>query len=318
MTKIEDMKTTDLYDEFWEFANERQSISIKRLRGETPPWTSDSTLQNYKFTNVYRFLDRVSQYLINKVIYTTTDISEEDIFFRILLFKIFNKIETWQHLENELGQITFSSYNFMQYDKILTKMIENGARIYSAAYIMPSGTTSYGYSRKHRNNLKLIEQIMNDNPISQLKKMESLEDLYMFFLGYPTIGNFLAYQYSIDVNYSNLCNFSEMDFVVAGPGAIRGINKCFKNVSKKDCGSIIKYVTINQEKEFKKRNIDFQYINNRKLQLIDIQNLFCEIDKYSRHMSSYNSTNSRIKQRFKQNPNPLTYVMPEKWNKGDV
>lgn len=41
------------------------------------------------------------------------------------------------------------------------------------------------------------------------------------------LGSFLAYQYTIDMNYSPYINFSENDFVKAGIGAIRGIKKCF-------------------------------------------------------------------------------------------
>ena len=40
------------------------------------------------------------------------------------------------------------------------------------------------------------------------------------------MGDFLAFQLLIDLNYSNLTDFSEMDFVVAGPGARDGIRKC--------------------------------------------------------------------------------------------
>jgi len=52
---------------------------------------------SYRFTNVYRASDRVSQYLIRRVIYEG-DQSEEEVFFRTLLFKIFNRIETWEIL----------------------------------------------------------------------------------------------------------------------------------------------------------------------------------------------------------------------------
>jgi hypothetical protein len=318
ITSIKTPQTTDLYDKFWEFACERQSIAIKRIKGKNPPWTNDEILQKYKFTNAYRFLDRVSQFLISDVIKSESKLTEEDEFFRIILFKLFNKIETWQNLEKEIGPISYTDYDYKKYDKVLTNMLDKGLRIYSAAYIMPSGTSSFGNSRKHRNNLKLLEQIMNDKPIEKIRKMKTLEDLYLFFLNYPTIGNFLAYQYSIDINYSNLCDFSEMDFVVAGPGAIRGINKCFRNVSRKDYSSIIEFVANNQDNEFKKRNLDFHYINNRKLQLIDIQNLFCEIDKYSRQIQIYNTKNQRIKQKYKQNLNPVTCLTPSKWSEGAI
>jgi len=310
------METTDLYDKFWIFAYERQKVFVKRLKEEKPPWTNDAIILKYKFTNTYRFLDRVSQYLIINIINSAKKYTNEDLFFRILLFKIFNKIETWEQLEKNFGDIKFSKYSFDAYDRVLLDLLEKGDCIYSAAYIMPSGTTSYGHTKKHQNNLRLIEQIMSDKPVEQLEKMTSLQDLYDFFLKFPTIGSFLAYQFAIDINYSDLCNFSEMDFIVAGPGAIRGIKKCFKGAEKKDYSKIITYVTLNQDREFAKRNIKFDYVNNRKLQLVDIQNIFCEIDKYSRQYSEYNSNNSRIKQKYKHQSRIVTNVMPVKWTKG--
>ncbi len=59
--------------------------------------TADEILSTYKFTNAYRAADRVSQYLIREVIYHG-DQSPENLFFRTLLFKIFNKIDTWELL----------------------------------------------------------------------------------------------------------------------------------------------------------------------------------------------------------------------------
>ena len=38
----------------------------------------------------------------------------------------------------------------------------------------------------------------------------------------------------------------------------------------------------NQEDEFARRGIEFQTLWGRPLQLIDCQNLFCEVDKYAR------------------------------------
>ena len=45
----------------------------------------------------------------------------------------------------------------------------------------------------------------------------------IFFVAVLFIGDFLAYQYTIDFNYSPYLNFSENSFVKAGIGAIRGI-----------------------------------------------------------------------------------------------
>ena len=78
------------------------------MRREKHPWTENSVLAIYKFTNAYRASDRVSQYLIRHVIYRD-DLpkSPPEVFFRIMLFKFFNKIETWELLERMIGPITF-------------------------------------------------------------------------------------------------------------------------------------------------------------------------------------------------------------------
>jgi hypothetical protein len=71
-----------------------------------------------------------------------------------------------------------------------------------------------------------------------------------------------------------------------------------------------------QESEFEARGIPFQSLWGRRLQLIDCQNLFCEVDKYARvaHPQVRGiSGRSRIKQRFTPVGQPLTAWFPPKW-----
>src|SRR2546430_2190559 len=83
-----------------------------------PPWTADEILSRHKFCNSYRASDRVSQYLIRNVIYKGTQ-TEEEVLFRIVLFKLFNKIETWQYLEERLGNVELGAFNFDVYANLL-------------------------------------------------------------------------------------------------------------------------------------------------------------------------------------------------------
>ena len=62
-------RVSEVYESYWRFAAERQTIFFKRASGQDPPWTEDHVLATYKFTNAYRASDRVSQYLIRNVIY---------------------------------------------------------------------------------------------------------------------------------------------------------------------------------------------------------------------------------------------------------
>ena len=84
-TKKSKPQPSKLYDTYWKFAEERQKIFFKRFHGGSHPWTEDPVLRKYKFTNVYRATDRVSQYLIKHVIYTG-DQQPDELLFRIMLF----------------------------------------------------------------------------------------------------------------------------------------------------------------------------------------------------------------------------------------
>jgi hypothetical protein len=309
------LNKTQVYDEYWKFACKRQDIFFSRFNDKSYPWSNDTILQEYKFTNAYRVTDRVSQYLIKNIIYSNNKYTPEDILFRILFFKFFNKIETWYTLEKVLGEVSFATYNRKHYEKILDTLVYNRKKIYSAAYIMPSGKSSFGYDQKYKNNLSLIELMMKEHLAEKIAKIKSLKQLYEILLSYPSIGKFLAFQYAIDINYSELCDFSEMSFVIAGPGAQKGIAKCFSQ-NKYDYENIIYYVAEHQEEEFARRGLKFKTLFGRQLQLIDCQNLFCEIDKYAR--VAYPTANSktkrtRIKQKFKPNTERVIYFFPPKW-----
>ena len=277
------IRVSKVYESYWHFAAQRQAIFFRRARRLPPPWTCDPVLATYKFTNAYRASDRVSQYLIRHVIYRE-DLpdSPREVFFRILLFKLFNKIETWELLERSFGPIAFEDYGFEHYDRVLTQAMQNGHRIYSAAYIMPPGSRSFGRASKHQNNLLLLERMMQDKLPEQLAQTCTMKEGFEKLRAYPTIGDFLAYQFITDINYSEITDFSEMDFVVPGPGARNGLHKCFTNTGGLNEPELIRLVADLQEEEFERLGFDFPSLWGRRLQLIDCQNLFCEVDKYAR------------------------------------
>lgn len=310
------LKPTSVYNTFWRFAAERQRVFFERLRCSPPPWTQDPVLRAHKFTNAYRASDRVSQYLIQSIIYGP-DLSDEpaEVVFRILLFKLFNRVETWELLEHELGTPTFSEYSFERYDRVLSAAMERGDSIYSGAYIMPPGR-SFGHGRKHGNHLTLLGRMMADGLPARLAKSASMECAFTCVRGYPGIGDFLALQYVTDVNYSQVTDFTEMDFVVAGPGAVGGIRKCFADTGGMSDADVIRLVADRQEVEFERLGLEFLSLWGRRLQLIDCQNLFCEVDKYARvkHPDAIGiSGRRRIKQRFRPSPAPIRYWYPPEW-----
>lgn len=308
-------KPTAVFGTYWKFATERQNIFFRRLHGEGEPWTSDLVLREYKFTNVYRAADRTSQYLIRNVIYKKA-YGLRDTVLRTLLFKFFNKVGTWELLEESLGEIVESTFDTRKIDHVLEKALEGKASIYSAAYIMPSGSLAVRQSRKHRMHLELLAQMLKDNLPEQLADAKSMRDAFILLLSYPSIGPFLAYQFITDLNYSDNFSFTEMEFVEPGPGARDGLRKCFSDLGDYSEADAIRWVTERQDIEFKDRGLSFQSLWGRPLQLIDCQNVFCEVDKYARvaHPEVLgHSGRTRIKQRFSPQQSSRSVRFPPKW-----
>ncbi len=309
------LKPTVVFATYWKFAVERQEVFFRRILGDEPPWSSDPVLRQYKFTNAYRAADRVSQFLIRHVIYEG-DADPRETLFRIILFKFFNRIETWELLTRNFGEVALSSYSFEVYNKVMTEALSAGQKLYSAAYIMPSGGPKSPYARKHQMHLRLLEQMTQDELAMRIVECSSMSKAFALLRSYPSIGDFLAYQYVTDLNYSNLTNFKEMEFVVPGPGALDGIRKCFTDLGGLSEAEVIKFIAERQDECLAALGLRFPTLWGRRLQLIDCQNLFCEVDKYARIVHpefSGRSGRTRIKQKLQPSPKKLELWFPPKW-----
>ena len=308
-------KPTVVFDTYWRFAAERQEIFFNRFYGRPRPWTKDPILDRYKFTNAYRASDRVSQYLIRRVIYGGPQAPRE-LFFRVILFKLFNLIDTWERLESTFGELSVKEFDPVKYDAVLTAAMEAGSTLYSGAYIMPSGDARWRQDRKHRMHLRLLEYMLSLRLAERVASAHSMNEVFDLLKSIPSIGDFLAYQFATDLNYSPLTNFDENEFVVPGPGAKNGIRKCFSTLGGLTEADLIRFVRDRQEDELRSRSLHFRDLWGRSLQLIDCQNLFCEVDKYSRvyHPDVKGiSGRTRIKQQFRPSADPINYWYPPKW-----
>lgn len=305
-------KTFRLY---WYFAAERQAIFYKKQRGDSAPWTDDPILQTYKFCNCYRVNDRVSQYLLNHVIYNGKQYSDRDMMFRILLFKLFNKESTWELLERTLGDITLDQFSIPTYSAILHQAMDQGIAIYNDAYIS-CANKAFGFDCKCDNHLALLYKMFVSDHLDQaLSTVNTMEEGYHLLLQYPLIGKFMAYQLITDLNYSPIFHFSESEFTVAGPGAVRDIQKCFIDRGSMTNEEIIQWMCDHQEDCFEHYGFSFKPLHGRRLQYIDCQNLFCEVDKYCRQaVPELTSNRTKIKKQYRPKSEPIAYVYPPKWN----
>lgn len=307
---------------YFYFLQERMNIYWKKCKGQIGQLSDDDILNTYKFTNVYRSTDRVSQYLIRNVIYNedVTDFNEVDILLRIIIFKIFNKIETWEYLENKLGVLRQSNFNLDKINMLLLERRQNQP-IFNNAYMMTGTHKNYNHlNYKHEKWLQMVNnELLNNGIFRRIIKAKSLNEIFDLLNSCSFIGRFLAYQYTIDFNYSTFIDFSENSFVKAGIGAIRGIKKCFKTLGDYSFEDAIRFTQENLEGlQAKYGFTSFENLYGRKPTLIDLQNCFCETDKLLRaKLPELNMGNVRIKQKYRNHSEPLSFYFPPKWGIND-
>lgn len=308
-----------VFDAYWHFAAERQRIFEARLEDPYGPWTEDPILARFKFCNTFRASDRVSQYLIARVIYdpAASDLAPEDTFLRTVLFRLFSKESTWEALEEATGGVRRETLDTERLGDLLDEL-RREQPIYTAAFIL-CAHNAYGHRSKHRNHLELVRRMFAPGALgTQIARAGRLEDVYDALREWPMIGAFMGYQLAIDLNYSDHLTFDENDFTVPGPGAVRGLQKVFSDFGNRTPRQLIMDMVAGQDEHFERLGLDWSGLFGRPLHAIDCQGLFCETDKYARvAFPELASNRVRIKQEFRGPKGRIDLFYPPKWEIND-
>ncbi len=303
----------EVYRAYWHLAAERQRIFEARLSAAQAPWSADPILRRYRFCNAFRASDRISQYLIRDVVYAPSEFSPTDRVLRTILFRLFSRSQTWEMIEDRCGPLRAESFDPEAIGAVLDKAMAAGRTLYTSAFIL-CANRAYGYRRKHRNHLALLNAMLADRLPEQLLEAPSLESVYEQLRAYPLIGPFMAYQLAIDLNYGPDFGFSEDDFTVPGPGAIRGLAKVFCDLGDFSPSQAIHWLRERQAVVMEELGISPPTLFGRQLHAIDCQNLLCELDKYARvKFPELRSDRTRIKQAFKSAGSLPEPFYPPRW-----
>ncbi|KAJ7223083.1 hypothetical protein GGX14DRAFT_540155 [Mycena pura] len=296
-----ELKHTVVFDTLWRWLAERKAMDDRRRQGVPAPnmsltcfglsWTADPILREFKFCQAYRVLDRTSQYVISQVIQRGSQ-SRDELLFRILLFNCFNKIETWELLEEAFGKLTYKNFELATYDKVLSAATARRETLFTNAYMKIGHKLDY--DANHMRHLQLLQILMRDLP-SVLANANYAADVFEQIAAYPGMGDFTAYQLMISLSYSRLLNFSGNDFVKTGPGASSGLAKMFgANAIKKAKitvpnieEDVLCWMVKTQRMHFARLGLSFAYLRGPdgaevELELADMEHAVCEVDKYAR------------------------------------
>lgn len=259
-------------DRFTKFVEERYSMWLKRSKGLPKPWTDDKILQNYRFCNVRREMDKVTIWIHEN--WLKPNKHDKDVWFAMCVARLINWPPTLYAIKYPVPYTSFYATS-----TALTMLDMKSARkkIYTAAYMVrsePMPKTVYLCDR-------VFQPLWDNRNWLRPKRGEPLENFHKRLIECRGMGSFLAAQVVADVKWA-LPFIDAPDwqtFVASGPGSQRGLNRVMCAPAKQPW----------QEQEWRKRLLELRELVNAKIQRSvgpldaqNVQNCLCEFDKYER------------------------------------
>lgn len=272
----------DELDNFWKFIHERQRIWYQRFVLRRPaPWTKDQIMTDFKFTNVYRELDKGTIFLLDHIVDRQLP---EDQVWNIIIYRMFNRISTYDFLKWHSLARWSNPINFRKYFDALRAYGEQGNPLYTDAHIICAYASFPGKDKLERFEY-IFQNVLDSMPIIMkvINKAKSLETVHKVLSKFPGIGPFLAYEMAVDISYCSWNNLGEDEWVNPGPGCQNGLKNIFPGVrGVEDCQWLIKVLRQMQKREWTRLKLPFDGIayQGKELTLRNIEHTLCEHFKY--------------------------------------
>lgn len=280
------MKT--IYDKqvrrFIHWVSERETIRLKRAAGQPAPWTKDKILSTYRFCNVRRRDDRVSQWVINRVIQPYND--HPNLWIQLALTRYIN----WPDTLNALMEVNLwpvqKQPRWADIGAFLDQRVAEGEQTYTGAYMIRAESNHdaewYEWGKGKYLAEKVLlglwenrKNVMPDIRVDCETAWEAIGAHYGF-------GSFMAGQVVADYTYSNLLNKARDLYTWAplGPGSLRGLNRLLQVENIRQAitqDDAVEYMLVMRRIIIERLGESFA-----DLTLHDVQNCLCEFDKHQR------------------------------------
>ena len=289
-----------------EFARKRHLVYLRRKAGlPREQWTDDYMLQNFRFTNVYRELDKVTIWCRENV--REPLIQSPNVLMATAAFRWFNKIETGEAIFHQT-RLDTDPPGATAWDEFLASGSTDALKssILTARGRGPYVTGSYiiktpdGYDKlsgvlqciewfdTKEFEAKDIGTVDQKGFASALVAMEGsypLEDTYNYLARFPYLGSFMAAQLIADLKYTDMLAGAPdwHTFAASGPGSRRGLNIVCGNDPEarwkpKDWHETLLELRERITPMFREEGWEIPHAQ-------DTQNICCEFSKYTRGFS---------------------------------
>lgn len=265
---------TDL-DPLWAWIRERETIRVRKERGDPPPWTDDPILARYRFCCARREDDRVTAWIRARV--REPYAGHPMLWLMLCICRQINWPDTLAELIAAEGAWPSSaSFDPDRIGEVMNQRRARGDKIYTGAYLIPAPRERGADKQRHVAGVVIGDLWRRREEFAP--PLESLRRAHALIRASSGWGDFLAYQAVVDMRFTRLLSDAPdaQTWAAAGPGTIRGLNR----ISGRPTDA-----ALSQESALREMRAIYQVAQRETgvaLDFSDIANVLCETDKYLR------------------------------------
>lgn len=234
-------------ERFFDYARERHSVYLRRQVGQPrAEWTSDKILQRYRFTNVFRELDKTTVWFRERV----RDKMRNDprVLLATVVFRMLNRIETGEAVFQQTS-LTDEGDLHTAFEKFMIEPhvghLRHAIKLYcgrgpyvTGAYIISSPPgykkldgvlrilRGFATERCANKTCEKMDWLCCANRLITHPSEHTLRQTHEWLSTFPYLGNFHSYEIVTDLRHTALLDHApDIDtWASPGPGCRRGLN----------------------------------------------------------------------------------------------
>lgn len=271
---------------FFYWINERHRIYLNRKQGKPWPWTEDEFLQNYRWCNVFRELDKVTLWIRNN--WTKPFKNHDNLWFAMAVARQINLPETLAEIQEKTG-FPEEPWNPRATSKVMKDRRKRGSPVFTGSYII---TGTFGGDKVDQVCFKMLSPLWKDREAWMAvlgEKETTLESVHKLLTTYGGFGRFMAYEVVSDWRWTRYLSKAADIYTWAnpGPGAVRGLMRLMGRAMSANTKTIEKPPSVQECVQRMRRLLEVspRFLEPHvpgPLEMRDIEHSLCETDKYLR------------------------------------
>lgn len=290
---------TERVEDFFYWINERHRIYLRKQAGDPRPWTEDPILDEFKFTNAFRQLDRGTVFYTERI---RAELDGPELLMNTVIYRMVNNVATFEECGLWEGDGT-------EFKKRMRARRERGDKVFTSAHM----TVGVGGEDKLETNIRSWEKLFADLD-EFYDDMDgcngSLQEAFHEILAWKIfgVGKFIAYEIVCDLRWWLWFPVTDsLTWANPGPGASRGLRRLgfttSRSVTSEECNVAMRrlweqaetslapwvrphHPTVRAERIARsKNNLDpcvLPHVEQPPFEMREIEHSLCEFDKYCR------------------------------------